>query len=64
MNIECLGLKAPLNKVSLFGDILFQLYKMNEIVNKFLLAGDAFIPEMHLKQPRFTFRRYKAYLHK
>ena len=24
---------------------------MNEIVNKFLLAGDKFIPEMHLKQP-------------
>ena len=24
---------------------------MKEIVNKFLLAGDTFIPEMHLKQP-------------
>ena len=24
---------------------------MNKIVNKFLLAGDKFIPEMHLKQP-------------
>ena len=29
-------------------------YKMNEIVNKFLLAGDKVMPEMHLKQPRFT----------
>ena len=28
---------------------------MNEIVNKFLLAGDTFTPEMHLKQPRFTY---------
>ena len=27
---------------------------MNEIVNKFLLAGDKFMPEMHLKQPSFT----------
>ena len=27
---------------------------MNEIVNKFLLAGDKFMPEMHLKQPGFT----------
>ena len=27
---------------------------MNERVNKFLLAGDKFIPEMHLKQPGFT----------
>ena len=24
---------------------------MNEIVNKFLPAGDRFMPEMHLKQP-------------
>ena len=28
---------------------------MNEIVNKFLLAGDKFMPEMHLKQPKFTY---------
>ena len=27
---------------------------MNEIVHKFLLAGDKFMSEMHLKQPRFT----------
>ena len=29
--------------------------KINEIVDKFLLAGDKFMPEMHLKQPRFTY---------
>ena len=28
---------------------------MNEIVNKFLLVGDKFMPEMHLKQPGFTY---------
>ena len=28
---------------------------MNEIVNKFLLSGDKFMPEIHLKQPRFTY---------
>ena len=28
---------------------------MNEIVNKFFLEGDTFMPEMHLKQPRFTY---------
>ena len=28
---------------------------MNEIVNKFLLFGDKFMPEMHLKQPSFTY---------
>ena len=29
--------------------------KLNETVNKFLLAGDKFMPEMHLKQPEFTY---------
>ena len=28
---------------------------MNEIVNKFSLAGHKFMPEMHLKQPGFTY---------
>ena len=31
------------------------MYKMNDIVNKFLLAGDKVMPEMHLKQPGFTY---------
>ena len=28
---------------------------MNETINKFLLEGDKFIPELHLKQPGFTY---------
>ena len=28
---------------------------MNEIISNFLLAGDKFMPEMHLKQPGFTY---------
>ena len=28
---------------------------MNEIVNKFLLAEDKFMPEMHLRQHGFTY---------
>ena len=28
---------------------------MNEKVNKILLAGDKFMPEMHLRQPGFTY---------
>ena len=28
---------------------------MHEIVNRFLLAVDNFMPEMHLRQPRFTY---------
>ena len=29
--------------------------KMNSIVNRFLLNGDKFMPEIHLKQLRFTY---------
>ena len=32
-----------------------QHIKMNEIVKNFLLVGDKFMPEMHLKQPGFTY---------
>ena len=28
---------------------------MNEIINKFLLVGNKFMPEMHLRQPGFTY---------
>ena len=28
---------------------------MNNIINKFLLVGDKFMPEMHLRQPRFVY---------
>ena len=28
---------------------------MNEIVNKLLLAGDKFMPELHLRQPGFGY---------
>ena len=28
---------------------------MNNVINKFLLAGDKFLPEMHLRQPRFVY---------
>ena len=28
---------------------------MNKIINKFLLVGDKFMPEMHLRQPRFVY---------
>ena len=28
---------------------------MNNIINTFLLAGDKFMPEMHLRQPRFVY---------
>ena len=48
-----LGIKTLLSKIPLL-NVCFKGYKMNEIVNKYLLAGDKFMPEMHLKQPGFT----------
>ena len=30
-------------------------YKMNDIINKFFLAGHKFIHEMQIKQPQFTY---------
>ena len=33
----------------------FKVYKLYEIVKKFLLAGDKFMPEIHLKQSGFTY---------
>ena len=32
-----------------------QLYKMNDIINKFLLARDKFRSEIHLRQPQFIY---------
>ena len=31
------------------------MYKINEIINRFVLVGDKFMPEMHLRQPGFTY---------
>ena len=33
----------------------FKIITMNEIVNKYLIDGDKFMPEMHLKEPGFTY---------
>ena len=34
---------------------------MNKIVNKFLLAGDKFMPKLHLRQPGFTYSACEAF---
>ena len=48
-----LGIKTRLSKIPLLNTFLS--VKMNESVNRFLLAGETFMPEMHLKQPGFTY---------
>ena len=32
------------------------VFEMNNIINNFLLTGDKFMPELHLKQPGFTYK--------
>ena len=32
----------------------FDYFKMNKIIHKFLVTGDKFMPELHLKQPGYT----------
>ena len=34
---------------------------MNEIVDKVLLVGDKFMPEMHLEQPGFTYSVFRPF---
>ena len=34
---------------------------MNKIINKFLLSGDKLMPELHLKQPGFTYSACKPF---
>ena len=57
---EAKGLLSKLTemKLPILSDLpilnVFLKYKRNAIINKFLLAEDRFMPEMHLKQSAFT----------
>ena len=37
------------------------IMNINEIVNKFSLAGDKVTPEIHLKQSRFTYSACRSF---
>ena len=40
----------------LYGTLLIdKIINMNNVINKCLLAGNKFMPEMHLRQPRFNY---------
>ena len=40
----------------LYGMLLIvKIINMNNVIDKFLLAGDKFMPEMHLRQPQFVY---------
>ena len=59
--LSSLRIKTPLCEILISDPILFWRNGMNEIVNKFLLAGDQFMPEIHLRQPGFTYSACGAF---
>ena len=50
--LSSLEIKKTLSKIS---QQFNTMHKMNEIVSKFLLAGDKFMPEIYLRQPGLTY---------
>ena len=42
--LSSLEIRKPLSQIPLIDPFLFQRYKMNEIINNFLVAGDKFMP--------------------
>ena len=48
--LNSLGIKTLLSKIPLL-NVLFQSYTMNDMINRLLLKGDKFMPEMHLRDP-------------
>ena len=41
--------------------LIDKIINMNNVINKFLLAGDKFMPEMHLRQPQFVYSACRAF---
>ena len=54
-------MKVPILRDLPIANILFWKYKMNSIVKKHLLAGDKFMPEIHLRQPEFTYSACRTF---
>ena len=56
------GIKKPFNKILWVDPIFLKSikqvnsgYNLNKIVNNFLLSGEEFMPEMHLRHQGFTY---------
>lgn len=44
-----------MNKIPIFGIFFSRSISINNIINNFLKARDNLMPEMHLRQPGFTY---------
>ena len=57
-----LGTRTSLSNIPIVDDILFQGKKLFFFFNNnFLLTGDKFMPELHLRQPGFTYTFFKPF---
>ena len=61
--LTSLGLKTPLRKFHCFRGYLNVniRYKMNKIINNFLLAGGKIMSKMHLMQPGLSYSAGKPF---
>ena len=59
--LTSLGIRTSKDKIPIMGNIFFYRYKINEIINMFLLARDKFMPEIHLRQPWFTYSAWEPF---
>ena len=53
--LSSIGIKLSMSQNSFVRSYFILKCKTNEIINKFLLAGDKFMSEVHLKQTGFTY---------
>ena len=53
--LSSLGIMTGLDKIPILCNILFKMYKMNQTMHKFFLAGDKVMSEMHLRQAGCTY---------
>ena len=51
----CVQQKSTFAKNKELNNVSSIYFKLNEIIDKFLLAGDKFLPELYLKQPGFIY---------
>ena len=60
---DSLGLNTPQNRMKTLCRMLLdkKVINMNNVINKFLLAGDTSMPEMHLRQSQFVYSAYETF---
>ena len=53
--LSSIGIKTPLSQIPFVRSYFVLKCKMNETINKFILAGETFMLEMYFRQPAFMY---------